>query len=146
MTGYGPSGPPSGAGGKATETSSGMPSQVGICAVAVPQKRCPDAWTAQLTGAAVFVNTCGIAAVAVDGANHPAASTAAADSILRICFLLRKNPPAIQAPRARQITGSTDAHPAGPRSPGSPAAAAARGSGPDRAASGAPAPARARAG
>src|SRR3954467_12820127 len=87
MTGYGPSALPSvGAGGNATETSSGMPSQLGICAVAVPQKRCPEACTAHATGDAVFVNTWGIAAVAVDGAKHPAASTAAADSILRICI------------------------------------------------------------
>src|SRR3954469_8060622 len=85
-TGYGPSALPSlGAGGKATETSSGIPSQLGIWAVAVPQKRRPDGCTAQLTGAAVFVNTWVIAASAVDGASAPAASTAATLSILRMC-------------------------------------------------------------
>src|SRR5205085_10667229 len=82
-TGYGPSGLPSvGAGGNATLTSSGMPSKLGICAVDVPQNRCPDACTAQLTGDAVFVNTCGIAASAVDGTIQPAAAMAAAASIL----------------------------------------------------------------
>ena len=50
ITGYGPSAPSAGAGGNATATSSGMPSQLGICAVAVPQNRCPDACTVQLIG------------------------------------------------------------------------------------------------
>src|SRR3954447_19829462 len=67
ITGYGPSAPSTGAGGNATETSIGTPSKLGICAVVVPHQRCPDPWTAQLTGDAVFVNTCGIAASAVDG-------------------------------------------------------------------------------
>src|SRR3954463_10233289 len=84
-TGYGPSGEPSaGAGGNATETSSGIPSQDRICAVEVPQKRWPDGCTAQLIGVVVFVNTCVIAASAVDGASAPPASTAATLSILRM--------------------------------------------------------------
>src|SRR3954447_8916924 len=87
ITGYGPSGLPSvGAGGNATLTSSGMPSKLGICAVAVPQNRCPEACTTQLTGDAVLVNTCGIAASAVDGTN-PTTTTAAA-SIVRFKVLL----------------------------------------------------------
>ena len=40
--------------------------------------------TVQLIGVVVFVKTCGIAAFAADGTNNPAATTAAADSILRI--------------------------------------------------------------
>src|SRR5262249_43810079 len=84
-TGYGPSGLPSvGAGGNATETSSGIPSQLGIWAVAVPQNRWPDACTTQLTGVAVFVNTWVIAASALAGISDPAAATAATISILRI--------------------------------------------------------------
>src|SRR4051794_412014 len=83
MTGYGPSALPSvGAGGKATETSSGIPSQLRICAAVVPQKRWPEACTVQLIGVVVFVNTWGIAASAVDGISDPAASTAATVSIL----------------------------------------------------------------
>src|ERR1700754_1818370 len=51
ITGYGPSGLPSaGAGGKATLTSSGIPSQLAICAVDVPQNRWPDACTVQEIG------------------------------------------------------------------------------------------------
>src|SRR3954470_495789 len=89
-TGYGPSGEPSvGAGGKATETSSGIPSQLRIWAVEAPQKRWPDACTVQLIGVVVFVNTWVIAAFAVDGASAPAATTAATLSILRI----RTTPP-----------------------------------------------------
>jgi hypothetical protein len=38
----------------------------------------------QVIGVAVFVKTCGIAAFAADGTNNPAATTAAADSILLI--------------------------------------------------------------
>jgi hypothetical protein len=53
-----------------------MPSQLGICAVAVPQKRWPDVCTVQLTGDAVLVNTWGIAASAVDGTTHPTATSA----------------------------------------------------------------------
>src|SRR3954452_17510012 len=83
-SGYGPSGPAAGAGGKPTETSIGAPSKLGICAVAVPQKRWPDACTTQFSAAVVFVNTWGMAASATDGASEPAASTAAANSILRI--------------------------------------------------------------
>src|SRR4051812_20658976 len=84
-SGYGPSADPSaGAGGKATETSSGIPSQDRIWAVLVPQKRCPEGCTVQLIGVVVLVNTCGIAASAVDGASAPAAASAAAISILRM--------------------------------------------------------------
>src|SRR4051794_6665015 len=83
--GYGPSGEPSaGAGGKATDTSSGIPSQDRIWAVEVPQKRWPDGCSVQLIGVAVFVKTWVIAASAVDGASAPAASTAATLSILRM--------------------------------------------------------------
>ena len=78
ITGYGPSGAVRRRGRERDETSSGMPSKLGICAVAVPQNRWPEACTVQLTGVAVFVNTCGIAASAVDGTSNPAA-TAAAD-------------------------------------------------------------------
>jgi hypothetical protein len=84
ITGYGPSAPEAGAGGNATATSSGIPSQLRICAVDVPQNRWPDGCTVQLIGVVVFVKTCGIAAFAADGTSNPAASTAAADSILRI--------------------------------------------------------------
>src|SRR3954469_20640658 len=84
-TGYGPSALPSlGAGGKATETSSGIPSQLAIWAVEVPQKRWPEACTVQVMGLAVFVNPWVIAASAVAGASDPAASTAAIVSILCI--------------------------------------------------------------
>src|SRR3954462_6540193 len=81
ITGYAPSGLPSvGAGGKATLTSSGMPSQLAICAVDVPQNRWPPDCTPQLTGVAVLVNTCGMAASAVDG-TRPATTTAAASIV-----------------------------------------------------------------
>jgi hypothetical protein len=80
ITGNGPS-PPA---GNATETSSGTPSQLVICAVPVPQKRWPLACTVQVIGVAVFVKTCGMAAsAAVDGISEPAAATAAT-SILRM--------------------------------------------------------------
>src|SRR4051794_36650774 len=93
ITGYEPSGLPSaGAGGKATLTSSGMPSQLAICAVDVPQNRCPLACTVQLMGVAVFVNTCGIAASAVDGTS-PATTTAAASILRFTVLLLRKTRP-----------------------------------------------------
>jgi hypothetical protein len=84
MIGYGPSGPLDGAGGNATYTSSGTPSQLRIWAVPVPQWRWPEACTVQLIGVSVFVKTWGIAASAVDGTSDPTAATAAAASILRM--------------------------------------------------------------
>src|SRR5690349_13173126 len=85
-TGYGPSALPSvGAGGKATETSSGIPSQLEICDGVPVQKRWPEpACTVQLIGLVVFVNTWVIAASAFAGTSDPAATTAATVSILRI--------------------------------------------------------------
>ena len=59
-----------------------MPSH-GTC-VAPLQKRCPLVWTVQLSGVAVFVKTCGIAASADGVAIRPAATTASRDSFLRI--------------------------------------------------------------
>src|SRR5215212_816010 len=65
--------------GKPTLTSSGIPSHDTICPL---QKRWPLAWAVQLSGVAVFVKTCGIAASA-DGVAIRTAATAASTSILR---------------------------------------------------------------
>src|SRR3954469_20283740 len=129
-TGYGPSAEPSvGAGGKATETSSGIPSQDRICAVVVPQKRWPDACTVQLIGVAVFVNTWLIAASAVDGASAPAATTAATLSILRMSTA----PPPETGGQCKQAPASATTgrrvSPAARRSPRWPSAGAGRGCG-----------------
>src|SRR6185312_12026628 len=76
IIGYGPSGPLTGSGGKATRTSIGTPSKVatvlrrvppGLPAIVWSQRRTPLPCTAHGIGAAVFENTFVIAALA-DGA------------------------------------------------------------------------------
>src|SRR3954468_22505273 len=78
ITGQAVSAPVSG--GKPTLTSSGIPSQDRIWPL---QNRWPFAWAVQLSGVAVFVKTCGIAASA-DGVAISPAATAATTSILRM--------------------------------------------------------------
>ena len=77
ISGYGPSGPLTGSGGKATRTSIGTPSKVftvlravppGLPAIVWSQRRTPLPCTAHGIGAGVAVNTLVIAASA-DGVN-----------------------------------------------------------------------------
>src|SRR3954447_25511901 len=91
MTGKPPSGPPAGAGGSATATSMGVPSQLGTVVPVPEQKRWPEACVVQATGVELVVKTWVIAALAVGAATRAIASVSKAAS-LRMVLLLREVP------------------------------------------------------
>src|SRR3954452_10787546 len=77
--GYGPSGPDAGAGGKATSTSIGTPSNVfTVLRGSALQNRTPSACTVHGTGDVVLVNTASICAAAGAGVDPAPASNASA--------------------------------------------------------------------
>src|SRR3954453_191610 len=91
ISGYGPSGPDAGAGGKAALTSSGMPSKVFVVerGLVLPQKRTPSDWTEQLTSPP---KTLAMLAPA-DGTTTSAAIATINPASFRMRLLPRTGPP-----------------------------------------------------